>query len=64
MAATSFISQTPHGFMPHDVTLVRSSESQAVLKGVNEGDVVAMSNPDQQTKSATQQQGAMGALQK
>jgi hypothetical protein len=56
--------QTPRGFMPHDVTLVRSSESQAVLKGVNEGEVVAMSNPDQQTKPATQQQGAMGALQK
>jgi HlyD family secretion protein len=56
--------QTPRGFMPHDVTLVRSSESQAVLKGVNEGDVVAMSNPDQQTKPAAQQQGAMGALQK
>jgi hypothetical protein len=56
--------QTPRGFMPHDVTLLRSSESQAVLKGVNEGDVVAMSNPDQQTKPAAQQQGAMGALQK
>jgi multidrug efflux pump subunit AcrA (membrane-fusion protein) len=56
--------QTPRGFMPHDVTLLRRSESQAVIKGVNEGDTVAMSNPDQQTKSATDQTGAMGALQK
>jgi HlyD family secretion protein len=56
--------ETPRGFMPHDVTLVRGSESQAVLKGINEGDVVAMSNPDAQSKSATQQQGAMNALQK
>ncbi len=38
--------QTPSGFMPHDVKLVRRSESQAVLTGVNEGDSVAMSNPD------------------
>jgi len=56
--------ETPRGFMPHDVTLLRRSESQAVLKGVKEGDVVAMSNPDQQTKPAAGQQGAMGALQK
>ena len=30
--------QTPNGFMPHDVKLVRRSESQAVLTGVDEGD--------------------------
>jgi hypothetical protein len=56
--------QTARGFMPHDVTLLRRSESQAVIKGVNEGDTVAMSNPDSQNKSATEQTGAMGALQK
>ena len=56
--------ETPRGFMPHDVTLIRRSESQAVLKGINEGEVVAMSNPDAQNKSGTQQQGAMNALQK
>jgi hypothetical protein len=56
----------PNGFMPHDVTLVRRSESQAVLKGINEGDEVAMSNPDQQNKPAGggQQGGAMKALTK
>jgi len=44
--------RTPSGFMPHDVTLVRRSESQVVLTGISEGALVAMSNPDQQSKSA------------
>jgi HlyD family secretion protein len=56
--------KTPKGFMPHDITLVRSSESQAVITGLNEGDLVAMSNPDQQNKPAEQSGGAMKALQK
>jgi HlyD family secretion protein len=57
--------KTPNGFMPHDVKLVRRSESQVVLEGVNEGDVIAMSNPDQSTKTAPpQQNGAMKALSK
>ena len=52
--------------MPHDVTLVRRSESQVVLTGINEGDVVAMSNPDQQNKTGAgnrQQQRHEGAFQ-
>jgi HlyD family secretion protein len=56
--------ESPKGFLPHDVTLVRSSESQAVITGINEGAVVAMSNPDQQNKPATTNGGAMKALQK
>jgi hypothetical protein len=58
--------QGPHGFVPHDVALVRRSESQAVITGLNEGELVALSTPDQQTKSAgsLQQSGAMKALQK
>ena len=54
--------RTPSGFMPHDVTLVRRSESQVVLTGISEGALVAMSNPDQQSKSAAPQ-SAMKALQ-
>ncbi len=56
----------PNGFMPHDVTLVRRSESQAVITGITENALVSMSNPDQMNKSATdnQQNGAMKALQK
>jgi hypothetical protein len=51
--------------MPHDVTLVSRSESQAVIKGLNEGDTVAMSNPEQRNKPASApSNGAMKALQK
>jgi HlyD family secretion protein len=60
---TYVFEQTSKGFMPHDVTLVRRSESQAVITGLPEGTVVAMSNPDQSNKSATQSSGAMKALQ-
>jgi HlyD family secretion protein len=58
--------KTASGFMPHDVTLVKRSESQVVLTGLNEGDVIAMSNPDQSAKSAASdsQSGAMKALSK
>ena len=57
--------KTAKGFMPHDVTLVKRSESQAIITGVNEGDIVSMSKPDQSGKpAAQQQQGAMKALQK
>src|SRR5205085_12054617 len=40
----------PEGFVPQDVVLVRRSESQAVLTGIHEGDLVALSSPDQQSK--------------
>jgi multidrug resistance efflux pump len=54
-----------NGFVPHDVTLVRRSESQAVITGIKEGETVAMSNPDQQLKTSNpQQSGAMKALAK
>jgi hypothetical protein len=48
--------------MPRDVTLVRRSESQAVLTGVSEGAIVAMSSPDGQSRPAASQ-SAMKALQ-
>lgn len=59
--------KTPNGFTPHDVKLVRRSESQAVITGIAEHDLVAMSNPDQQSKpnaGGGQQNGAMKALSK
>jgi multidrug efflux pump subunit AcrA (membrane-fusion protein) len=58
--------KTSNGFTPHDIVLVRRSESQVVLTGLNDGDLVAMSNPDQSAKPATQNQagGAMKALSK
>jgi HlyD family secretion protein len=55
----------PSGFTTHDVTLVKRSESQAIITGVNEGDQVALSNPDDMNKTAApQQNSAMKALQK
>jgi HlyD family secretion protein len=48
------------GFAPADVKLVRRSESQAVITGLSEGQVVALANPDQQ---AEKKRGSGGALQ-
>jgi HlyD family secretion protein len=63
---TFVYSRGPNGFLPHDVKLVQRSESQAVITGINEGSLIAMSNPDQLNKPAGQQQGsgAMKALGK
>lgn len=52
--------RTPTGFVPHDVKLVRRSESRAVITGIQEGQAVALANPEQPNKK----QGAPGnALQ-
>jgi HlyD family secretion protein len=40
------------GFTPFDVKLVRRSESQAVIEGLREGQLVAMASPDQKAKGA------------
>jgi HlyD family secretion protein len=63
---TFLYAKTPNGFMPHDVKMVRRSESQVVIENIKEGDIVAMSNPDQSSKPGApgQQSGAMKALQK
>jgi HlyD family secretion protein len=55
----------PNGFLPHDVKLVQRSESQAVVTGINESELVAMSNPDQMNKPAgSQDNSAMKAISK
>jgi multidrug resistance efflux pump len=62
---TFVYSRGPNGFLPHDVKLVQRSESQAVVTGINEGSLIAMSNPDQLNKPTGQQGGgAMKALGK
>ena len=62
---TFVYARKPHGFMPHDVRLVQRSESQAVVTGINEGDLIAMSNPDQMNKPAgSQDNNAMKAISK
>lgn len=37
------------GFTPHDVTMVRRSESQVVIEGLSEGQLVALASPDQKS---------------
>jgi multidrug resistance efflux pump len=62
---TFVYSRGPNGFMPHDVKLVQRSESQAVITGINEGDLIAMSNPDQMNKATgPQDNSAMKAISK
>ena len=56
--------KTATGFAPRDVTLVKRTESQVVLTGVNEGDTVALSNPSEQKKPAAQPQSATKAVSK
>jgi multidrug efflux pump subunit AcrA (membrane-fusion protein) len=64
-AGKTFVYQrSPQGFSPRDVSMVTRSESQVVVTGIKEGEVVAMSNPEQQNKPAAQSSGAMKALQK
>jgi HlyD family secretion protein len=52
------------GFAPADVKLVRRSESQAVVTGVSEGQLVALANPDQQAEKKGGGGGALQALPK
>jgi len=55
--------KTPGGYRPKDIEMVQRSESQVVVKGLNEGQLVAMANPEESTKKAAGG-GAMSALGK
>ncbi|HTT62675.1 MAG TPA: HlyD family efflux transporter periplasmic adaptor subunit [Bryobacteraceae bacterium] len=54
--------KTPSGFTPHDVKLVQRSESQVVLAGLKEGQVVALASPEVEQQSAQPKSSAMKAL--
>jgi HlyD family secretion protein len=54
--------QTPSGFTPKDVKLVRRSESQVVLTGLREGQVVALANPEMENQNPQSKGSAMKAL--
>jgi biotin carboxyl carrier protein len=45
--------RTAQGFTPQDVKLVRRSESQVVVEGINDGQLVALANPDQKRQEKT-----------
>lgn len=55
--------QSGSGFAPADVKLVRRGESQAVITGVKEGQVVALANPEQRSEKKSGG-GALQAIQK
>ena len=59
---TFVYTQGATGFVPHDVKLVQRSESQVVITGANEGQVVALSSPDQVARKAALAAGAAGAM--
>jgi len=52
------------GFAPADVGLARRSETQAVITGLSEGQVVALANPDQQAEKKGGGGGALQAISK
>lgn len=52
------------GFVAKDVTLVRRGESQVIVDGLREGDVVAMANPTQNQERAKKDGGATKAIAK
>jgi HlyD family secretion protein len=54
----------PQGFVQQDVKLVRRGESQAIITGLAEGARVALSPPDQGTKSDTGGNSVMKAITK
>jgi HlyD family secretion protein len=56
--------ETSSGFTPRDVKLVRRSESQVVLTGVREGQVVAMANPSEVNQNAQSNAQGKGSAMK
>jgi len=54
--------QTPAGFTPKDVTLVRRNEMRVVLTGLNEGQLVALANPVENARKKAASGSAMPSL--
>jgi hypothetical protein len=55
--------QAPEGYVSHPVTIVGRTESQAVVKGVDEGATIALAEPGRRKKN-TRANGPLGALGK
>jgi HlyD family secretion protein len=55
--------QAPEGYVSHPVTIVRRTESQAVVTGVDAGMTIALAEPGRRTKN-TRANGPLGALGK
>jgi HlyD family secretion protein len=55
--------RAPEGYVSHPVTIVRRTESQAVVTGVDAGVTIALAEPGRRTKN-TRANGPLGALGK
>jgi RND family efflux transporter MFP subunit len=53
--------RTPEGFITHEVTLVRRTESQAVVTGIDEGATIALAEPGR-PQDGGRGSGPLGAL--
>jgi multidrug efflux pump subunit AcrA (membrane-fusion protein) len=54
--------QTPEGFITHDVSLLRRTESQAVISGIDEGTTIALAAPGPRAAPPAPASGPLGAL--
>ena len=55
--------QAPEGWVSHPVTMIRRTESQAVVTGIDQGVTIALAEPGQRTRN-TRSAGPLGALGK
>jgi hypothetical protein len=53
--------QAADGYITHPVSIVRRTESQAVVSGIDEGVTVALAQPGQRSKTG-RSDGPLGAL--
>jgi hypothetical protein len=53
--------RAPEGFIAHEVMLVRRTESQAVITGIEEGATIALAEPGRPAESR-RSGGALGAI--
>lgn len=54
--------RTAAGYKPQDVKMVRRSESQVVIEGLKEGQLIALANPEQAAQKKAAGGGAMQAI--
>jgi len=54
--------RTDSGFVPHNVELIRKGESQAVVRGVEAGDIVALASPADVPTETEANGGALEAI--
>ena len=54
--------QAPEGYITEEINLLRRTESQAVISGIDEGATIALARPGQDRQSGATPDGPLGAL--